>query len=132
MDYDKKHHAETSNVKFGDTVYLKASEKKSGLDCVHWLGPHEIVEIFSNENVRLKMNDSKRHSVVNINRLKPDKSDKLIEVSKLVTKMRDKMRTRNKKGRLETKYFVQIETRETVWVWDDFIDQKLIEEFNKV
>ena len=70
--------------------------------------------------------------MVNVNRLKPDKSDKLIEVNKLVTKVLDKMRTRNEKGRLETKYFVQLETGEALWVSDDFIDQKLIEEFNKV
>ena len=62
----------------GDIAYRRASEKKSGLDCVHWLGPYEIVEIVSNENVRLKMSDSKRHSVVNINRLQPGESEKII------------------------------------------------------
>ena len=40
------------------------------------------------------------------------------------------MRTRNEKGRLETKYFVQLETRETMWISDNFIDQKVIEDFN--
>ena len=60
------------------------------------------------------MSDSERHAVVNINRLKPDKSDKITEVKNLVTKVLDKMRTKNEKGRLETKYFVQLETGEAL------------------
>ena len=132
MECDKKHRAGTSKLKVGDTVYMKARQKNSGLDCVHWLGPYEFVEIVSNENVRVKMSESKRHSVVNINRLKPDKSDKITEVNKLFTKVLDKMRTMKEKGRLQTKYFVQLEKGEALWVSDDFIDQKLTEVFNKV
>ena len=40
------------------------------------------------------------------------------------------MRTRHEKGRLETNYFVQLETGETMWISDNFIDQKVIDEFN--
>ena len=76
------------------------------------------------------MNDSKRHPVVNVNRLKLDRSVKLMEVSKSIKKVLDKMRTRNEKGRLETTYFVQLDTGETMWISDNSIDQKLIEEFN--
>ena len=76
------------------------------------------------------MNDSKRHPVVNVNRLKLDKSDKLMEGSKSIKKVLDKLRRRNEKGRLETKYFVQLDTGETMWISDNFIDQTLIEEFN--
>ena len=70
MEYDKKHHVEKCNFRKGDLVYLKASEKRSGLDASHWLGPYEIVEVISEENVKLKMNDSKRYPVVNVNRPK--------------------------------------------------------------
>ena len=111
IEYDKKHRIEISKFKIGDTVYLNFGEKKSGLDCTHWLGPYEIVEVVSKENVSLKMNDSKRHPVVNVNRLKLDKSDKLMEVSKSIKKVLDKMRTRNEKSRLETKHFVQVRIR---------------------
>ena len=76
------------------------------------------------------MNDSKRHPVVNVNRLKLDKSDKLMQVSKSIKKVLDQMRRRNEKGRLETKYVVQLDTGETMWISDNFIDQTLIEEFN--
>ena len=72
---------EISNFKIGDTVYLKVGKPKSGLDCTHWLGPYKVA---SKENVKLKIHDSKRHPVVNINRLKLNKSDKLMEVSKSI------------------------------------------------
>jgi len=31
------------------------------------------------------------------------------------------MRTRNEKGRLETKYFVELNNGETTWISDDFV-----------
>ena len=130
-EYDKKHHVEKCSFRKGDLVYLKAGEKKSGLDASHWLGPYEIVEVISEENVKLKMNDSKRHPVVNVNRLKVDKSDNLRELSKSVKRILDKMRTRTEKGRLETKFFVQLENGETLWISDDFIDPHLIMDFAK-
>ena len=96
--FDKKHHVEKCSFRKGDLVYLKAGEKKSGLDASHWLGPYEIVEVISEKNVKLQMNDSKRHPVVNVNRLKVDKSDNLRELSKSVKRILDKMRTRTEKG----------------------------------
>ena len=77
------------------------------------------------------MNDSKRHPVVNVNRLKGDKSDNLRELSKSVKRIHDKMRTRTEKGRLETKFFVQLDNGETLWMSDDFIDPHLIMGFTK-
>ena len=68
------------------------------------------------------MNDSERHPLVNVNRLKVDKFDNLRELSKSVKRILDKMRTRTEKGRLETKFFVQLENDETLWMSDDFID----------
>ena len=59
------------------------------------------------------MNDSRKHRIVNVNRLKVDKSDNLRELSKSVKRILDKMRTRTEKGRLETKFFVQLENCET-------------------
>ena len=103
-EYDKKLHVEKCSFRKGDLVYLKAGEKKCGLDASRWLEPHEIVEVISEQNVKLKMNNSKRHPVVNVNRLKVDKSDNLRALSKSVNRILDKMRTRTEKGRLETKF----------------------------
>ena len=98
----------------------------------HWKGPYVIEEVVSNENVKLKMRDSRRYLVVHINRLKPDKADNLDEVSSDVIKVLDKMRTRNDKGRLETKYFVELKNGETLWLDDTHthVSLSLLEEFN--
>ena len=45
---------------------------------------------------------------MNVNRMKIDKFDNSKELSTSVNRILDKMRTRNEKGRLETKFFVQI------------------------
>ena len=102
--YDEKHKAEPSRFTVGDSVYLKAGEKKSGLDREHWMGPFTVEEILSEENVRLNMGNSKRHPVVNVNRLKIDEADNLKRITESVTRILDKMRTRNEKGRLESCY----------------------------
>ena len=81
----------------------RAGEKKSGLDREHWMGPFTVEEILSEENVRLNMDNSKRHPVVNVNRLKIDEADNLKRRTESVTRILDKMRTRNEKGRLESK-----------------------------
>ena len=96
--YDEKHKAEPSRFTVGDSVYLKAGEKKSGLDREHWMGPFTVEEIISEENVRLNMGNSKRHPVVNVNRLKIDEADNLKRITESVTRILDKMRTRNEKG----------------------------------
>ena len=61
----------------GDSVYLKAGERKIGLDKEHWMGPYTVEEVVWEENVRLNMGASKRHPVVNVNRLKMDEADNL-------------------------------------------------------
>ena len=124
--YDEKHKAEPSRFTAGDSVYLKAGEKKSGLDREHWMGPFTVEEILSEENVRLNMGNSKRHPVVNVNRLKTDEADNLKTITESVTRILDKMRTRNEKGRIESKYFVELKNEETVWIADDFLTPELI------
>ena len=128
--YDKKNAAERCRFQVGDSVYLKSGEKKIGLDRDHWKGPYVIEEVVSNENVKLKMRDSRRYPVVHINRLKPDKADNLDKVSSDVIKVLDKMRTRNDKGRLETKYFVELKNGETLWLDDTHVSLSLLDEFN--
>ena len=124
--YDEKHKAEPSRFTVGDSVYLKAGERKSGLDREHWMGPYIVEDVVSEENVKLKMGDSRRHPVVNVNRLKMDKADDLKRISESVTRILDKMRTRNEKGRLESKYFVELKNGETLWIADDYITPELI------
>ena len=51
-EYEEKHHVEKCNFKKGDLVYLKSGKKKSGLDASHWLGPYDIVEVISEQNVK--------------------------------------------------------------------------------
>jgi len=41
------------------------------------------------------------------------------------------MRTRNEKGRLETKCFVELHTCETTWISDDFVSAQLLQEFKR-
>eukprot|EP00794_Sanderia_malayensis_P015609 gene15609-17181_t len=106
-EYDEKTehgNTETASFKVNDSVHVKAGEQKSGLDCNHWLGPYQVIEIVSQENVKLNMGNPRRYPIVNVNRLKLDKSDNLEAVSKSVERMLDKTRTRNEKGRSETKY----------------------------
>eukprot|EP00794_Sanderia_malayensis_P001170 gene1170-539_t len=57
--YDKKHTAEECEFKAGDSVYLKAGEKKTGLDRNHWEGPYIVEKIISKENVKLQMGNSR-------------------------------------------------------------------------
>ena len=106
--YDEKYKAEPSRFTVGDSVYLKAGEKKSGLDRGRWMGPFTVEEILSEENVKLTMGNSKRHPVVNVNRLKIDEADNLKRITESVIRILDKIRTRNEKARLESKYFVEL------------------------
>eukprot|EP00795_Rhopilema_esculentum_P017524 gene17524-9148_t len=129
--YDKKYNVEQAEFKIGDSVYLKAGERKTGLDRNHWLGPYRVTEVVSKENVKLDMPDSNRHPVVNVNRLKRDKADDPVEMSKSIRKILDKMRTRNEKGRLETKYFVELANGETMWIADDHVSSHLLEDFKR-
>ena len=130
--YGKKNAAERCRLQVGDSVYLKSGEKKTGLDRDHLKGLDVIEEVVSNENVKLKMGtseDSRRHPVVHVNCLKPDKADNLEKVSSDVIKVLDKMRTRNDKGWLETKYFVELENGETLWLDDTHVSLSLLEKF---
>ena len=88
-----------------------------------------MIEVISNENVKLDMPDSNRHPVVHINRLKKNNADDPTEVSKSIRKVLDKIRTRNEKGRLEAKYFVELDNVETTWIADDFVDSRLLTDF---
>ena len=89
------------------------------------------MELLSNENVKLEMPDSNRHPIVHINRLKRDNADDPAEIRKSIRKVLDKMRTRNEKGRLETKYFVELNNGETTWISDDFISAQLLQDFKR-
>ena len=129
--YDKRYNAQSTEFSIGDSVYLKAGERKTGLDRNHWFGPYRIIELISNENVKLNMPDSNRHPVVNINRLKKDNADDPAEICKSIRTVLDKMRTRNEKGRLETKYFVELQNGETTWIADDFVSAELLKDFKR-
>eukprot|EP00794_Sanderia_malayensis_P010573 gene10573-11695_t len=129
--YDKKHTAEECEFKAGDSVYLKAGEKKTGLDRNHWEGPYIVEKIISKENVKLQMGNSRRHPVVHVNRLKPDKADNPEKVCEEVVEIMDKMRSRNDKGRLETKYFVLLRSGESLWMDDAHLPNELLETYNR-
>ena len=68
---------------------------------------------------------------MNINRLKRKIADDPVEISKSIRKILVKMRTRNGKGRLETKYFVELANGETMWIADDHISSHLLEDFKR-
>lgn len=127
--YDKKCKTQQTELKSGDSVYLRAGERKTGLDRDHWYGPYQVEGVISNENVRLHMPGSNRHPVVNVNHLQRNKADDPIETSKSIRTVLDKMRNRNEKVRLETKYFVELENGETTWIADDFVDVQLSKDF---
>ena len=109
--------------------YLKAVERNTGLDRNHWFGPYRVIEVISNENIELDMPDSNRHPIVHINRLKKNNADDPIDVSTSIRNVLDKMRTQNEKGRLETKYFVELDNGETAWIADDVVDSRLLTDF---
>ena len=77
------------------------------------------------------MPDSNRHPVVNINRLKNDNADDPVEICKSIRTVLEKMRTRNKKGRLETKYSVEVHNGETTWIADEFVSAELLKDFKR-
>ena len=120
--YDKRYNTQLAEFKIGDSVYLKSGERKMGLDRNHWFGPYCMIEVLSKENVKLDMPNSKRHPIVHINHLKKNYAANPIEVSKSIQKVLDKMCTQNEKGRLEIKYFMELDNGETTWIADDFID----------
>ena len=89
---DQKYKAQRAEFKIGDSVYLKVGERKTGLHRNYWFGPYQVVELISNENVKLDMPNSNRHPIVNINRLKKNKADDPAELSKSIRTVLDKMR----------------------------------------
>ncbi len=111
---------------YRDSVYLKAGEKKSGLHKDYWEGPYVIEKVISKEYVKSKMNSSRRNPMVHVNWLKPDKADNLEKISSDVKEILDKMRTRNNRVWLETKYFVLLKTRESLWVEDTHLPKDLL------
>ena len=78
------------------------------------MGPFTVEKILSEEIVKLNMGNSKRHPVLNVNRLEIDEADNLKRITESVTRILDKMRTRNEKDRLESKHFVELKKGETV------------------
>ena len=81
--------------------------------------------------MKLNMPDLNRHPVVNINRLKKDNADDPVEICKSIRTVLDKMRTRNEKGRLETKYFVELHNGKTTWIADNFVSAELLKDFKR-
>ena len=77
------------------------------------------------------MPDSNIHPFVNVNRLKKNKADDPAELSKSIRTVLDKMRSRNEKGRLETKYFVELNNGKTTWIVDEFVDSRLLQDFKR-
>ena len=81
------------------------------------------------ENVCLQMTGSKRNPVVHVNYLKRDKSDPVNKMKPFFfVKVLDKMRTRNDKGGLETRHFVELDDGTTLWCADEGVLEGLLEE----
>ena len=81
--------------------------------------------------MKLKMPDSNRHPIVHINRLNRDNADDPAEICKSIRNVLEKMRTRNEKGRLETKHFVELNNGETTWISDDFVSAQLLQDLKR-
>ena len=57
--------------------------------------------------------------------------EQIDKVKDRVRTVLDKMRQRNQKGRLETKFFVELDDGETLWVPSESVADRLIEEFEQ-
>ena len=129
--FDKK--SIVPDFKVGESVFMKVCERVIGLDKEHWKGPYPVEEIVSPENMRLHMPDSWKNPLVHVNHLKRDKADQPCRIKPSVVRVLDKMRTRNAKGRLDTRYFVELNDGTTnLWTSDDSVPDTLLEEFNRV
>ena len=111
---------------------MKVCERVTGLDKEHLTGLYVVEEIVSPENVRLRMPDSRKNPVIHVNQLKRDKADHPNRIKPSVVKVLGKMRVRNAKGRLNTRYFVELKDGTTSWTPDDSVPDTLLEEFNRV
>ena len=78
------------------------------------------------------MPDSQKNPVVHVNHLKRDKADQPYRIKPSVVRVLDKMRTRNAKGRLDTRYFVEMNNGTMLWTSYDSVPDTLLEEFNRV
>ena len=103
--FDKK--SMVPDFKVGEPVFMKVCERVTGLHKEHWKGPYLVEEIVSPENVRLQMSDARKNPVVHVNHLKRDTADQPYTIKPSIVRVLDKMRTRNAKGRLDTRYFVE-------------------------
>ena len=131
--YDKRVAAEDHQYSVGDMVYLKNNDKRqtTGLDMQHWLGPYRIHRIISAENVELDLKDSRRNRIVHVDQLKMCTVKQQADIQDRIRTVLDKMRQRNQKGRLETKYFVELDNEETLWVSSECVANSLIERFEQ-
>ena len=105
---------------------MKVCERVTELDKEHWKGS----QIVSPENVRLRMPDSRKNPVVHVSHLKRDKTDQPYRVKPSVVKVLDKMSTRNAKGRLDSRYFVELNDGTTLWCTDEGVPEGLLQEIN--
>ena len=131
--HDKRVTAENHRYSVGDMVYLKNHDKRqsTGLNLQHWLGPYKIQRVISSENVELDLKDSRRNRIVHVDQLKRCTMEQIDKVKDRVRTVLDKMRQRNQKGRLETKFFVELDDGETLWVPSESVADRLIEEFEQ-
>ena len=131
--YDTKVAARDHQYSVGDMVYLKNNDKKqsTGLNLEHWLGPYKVQRVISSQNVELDLKDSRRNRIVHVDQLKRCTEEQKEDIQNRVKTVLDKMRQRNQKSRLETKYFVELDNEETLWVSSECVPNKLIEEFEQ-
>ena len=120
------------DFKIGGSLFTKVCERVTGLDKEHLTGLYIVEEIVSPENVRLRMPDSRKNPVIHVNQLKRDKADQPNRIKPSVVKVLGKMHVRNAKGRLNTRYFVELKDGTTSWTPDDSVPDTLLEEFNRV
>ena len=70
--------------------------------------------------------------MVHVNHLKRDKTDQPYRIKPSVVRALDRVHTKNAKGRLDTRYFVELNDGTTLWTSDDSVPDMLLEEFNRI